>query len=309
LAKRIRSDFPPCAVIGIDTDFMKLPPSEQFRLASEADIVVAATDSVECQRRVNEVCLATSVTAVYPGIWVSAHVREGEVGEILWVRPGRRTPCYLCATSWRSEGATAGARGHTRADIQVLVSATVSVIAGLLDSQDERAQLLNDEETLILVHGFMPTSEEVQDFFDGRIIGSVEVPFPPIPCPACGGQQPYSSGPLSEETAQALVRALDATAERLGDDGPIARLEQRLAEMGLRDADSISPELVRMTAELGELRQRLPSLHEIEPAIASLVRLSERLAEVTPTIELAERFGVLLRAIVTELGQRESQRP
>jgi hypothetical protein len=301
LARQIRHEFPVCDAIGIDADFMELPTDEQFRLASEANLVVAATDSVDCQRRVNEICVAAEVTAVYPGIWVSAHVREGEVGEILWVRPDPRTPCYLCAMSWRTEGATAGARGHTRSDIQVLVSATVAVVAGLLDPRDERARLLDNEETLILVHGFMPTSDEVQDFFAGRIIGSVEVPFPPIPCPACGGQESHSRGPLSEETAQALVRALEAAAERLGEDGPFARLEQRLAEMGLQDAGSISSELVRVAAELGELQQRLPSLREIEPAIASLGRLSEHLSEVTPTVELSERFATLLRATLTEL--------
>jgi len=190
LADQIRQELPDvCEATGTYADFLELSWDEQLRLAREADVVIAATDSVACQRRINEVCLAAEVTAVYPAVWVGAGVRDAEVGEILWVLPGRHTPCYLCATGWRPEGADAEARGGTRADIQVLVAATVWVVAGLLEPRDERARILDHERTLILVHGFMPTSEAVQDLFDGSDLRSVRVPFPSTRCPACGGQQ------------------------------------------------------------------------------------------------------------------------
>ena len=129
LADRIHNDFPACDVIGIDANFLELPSNEQLRLVREADLVVAATDSVECQRRINEVCLAAEAIAVYPAVWVGTHVRDAEVGEILWVLPGRHTPCYLCMTAWRPTGPGAEARGGTRADIKVLVLATVWVLS------------------------------------------------------------------------------------------------------------------------------------------------------------------------------------
>ncbi len=304
LADRIRRDFPPCDTTGLHANFLELPQDEQFRLVREADVVIAATDSVECQRRVNEVCLAAEVMAVYPGIWVDPRVRDAEVGEIIWVLPGRHTPCYLCATEWRQAGADAEARGGTRADIQVLVAATVSVVAGLLDPHAERAQILDEQRTYILVHAFMPTSREVRRLLPGGL-RTFRVPFPETPCPACGGQEPTSAQPpdpggqITEETAQALVRALDTTVARLGElDTRLANLEGLASQVA---GQSIGPELVRVAAELGEVRERLPALQGIDPALAGLVKLSEELGKVVPSVELVERFGALLRAMITEM--------
>jgi molybdopterin/thiamine biosynthesis adenylyltransferase/outer membrane protein assembly factor BamB len=197
LADKISREFPLCNVSGVQGDFLKLSEAKQLRLVSEFDLVVAATDSPACQRRINEICVRAQVTAVYPGIWTGAGTgdHDAEIGEILWVRQGGRTPCYLCATSWRTGGAGAEARGGTRADIMVLVLATVSVITALLEPSSERARLLNEEETLILIHGFMPASTAFQGFFDGRNMRSVEVPFPATPCPACGHMQPPAPSP------------------------------------------------------------------------------------------------------------------
>lgn len=192
LAGHISEEFPVCDAVGIDADFLSLSEDLQLTLVREADVVVAATDSVDCQRRVNEICIAAEAVAVYPGVWVGSGVRDAEVGEILWVLPGRHTPCYLCATSWRPDGAGAEARGGTRADIKVLVLALVQVVAALLDPSDERAQILNSDETMILVHGFMPASATIQEFFDGQAWKSIEVPFPTTRCPACRARaHPY----------------------------------------------------------------------------------------------------------------------
>jgi hypothetical protein len=64
-----------------------------------------ATDSPACQRRVNEVSLAAGRPAVYPAVWVNPRVRDAEVGEIFWVRPGGQTPCYQCAAAFRQGAA------------------------------------------------------------------------------------------------------------------------------------------------------------------------------------------------------------
>ncbi len=203
LAEQIQRDFPPCEVTGVFEDFLELTEDEQLRLVGQADVVVAATDTVACQRRINEVCLTARVPAVYPGVWVDRDVPDAEVGEILWVHPDRHTPCYLCATSWRGQAGDAEARGGTRADIQVLVMATVSVVAGLLDPQDERARILNDQRTLMLAHAFMPTSEQFRDlFFTRDSLQYVRVPFPNTPCPACDQQAAELQPPVPPPLVQ-----------------------------------------------------------------------------------------------------------
>lgn len=206
LASRIRREFPLCDATGYDVNFLQLPPGRQQALAREAPVVIAATDSAPCQRRINEVCIATETIAVYPGVWVGDHVRDAEVGEIQWVLPGRHTPCYLCATSWRPEGAGAEARGGTRADIQVLVLALVWVVAGLINPDDERARMLDPERTLILVHGFMQPSRAVEDLFSTSNMTAIRVPFPQRPCEACGGQQPRPQPP-ARRAARAITPA------------------------------------------------------------------------------------------------------
>lgn len=202
LAAKICRDFPLCDATGIHVDFMKLAAQEQRRLVGLADVVVAATDSVDCQRRVNQLCLAAEKPAVYPAVWVDdQRVRDAEVGEILWVLPGRHTPCYLCATAWRQAGADAQARGGTRVDIQVLVLATVQVVAALLDRTEASAGLLDPEQTCIYVHGFSPPSPAVRGAFQGPGLQSrtVHVPFPLRPCPACGASAATGAIPLPRD--------------------------------------------------------------------------------------------------------------
>jgi tRNA A37 threonylcarbamoyladenosine dehydratase len=95
-AAKIRLDFPFCDVAGANENFLKMPEAVQRQLVSMFDVVVAATDEPACKRRINEVCLRAGITAVYPAVWTGPGIREGDIGEILWVRPRLHTPCYLC---------------------------------------------------------------------------------------------------------------------------------------------------------------------------------------------------------------------
>ena len=190
LARKISTAFPLCRIAGLHADFERLPLKEQRRLIGAFDVVVAATDSNDCQRRINELCLSQQVPAVYPGVWVGGDIPDAEVSEVLWVLPDRRTPCYLCATGWREAGGNAEARGGTGADIRTVVQAAVWVVAALLEPNDPRAALLNDERTLLLVHSFMPMSDAVAPLFARGHLRAVRVPFPATPCPACGAWEP-----------------------------------------------------------------------------------------------------------------------
>ncbi|MFB7506160.1 ThiF family adenylyltransferase [Streptomyces broussonetiae] len=191
LAGRIRREFPPCEATGVDADFLKLPVGEQLWLAEQADVVVAATDSAACQRRVNAVALAARKPAVYPAVWVDARVRDAEVGEILWVLPGRRTPCYECAAEFRNGAADAQAARGTRLDIQLVALATAQVVAALADPEDEHAAILDRQRTAVYLHGLTPTSPAIRDAFPtgGLESRNVRIPFPDRPCPACHGSR------------------------------------------------------------------------------------------------------------------------
>lgn len=192
LAEKMRCDFPPCEITGLRADFLDLPGSEQEALAAEADVVVAATDSVACQRHVNRVALAAGKPAVYPAIWVDLRIRDAEVGEVLWVLPGRRTPCYECAAAFRKSAADAQAARGARVDIQLVVLAAAQIVCALADPGDDRSAILDPRRSAVYLHGLTPTSPGVRAAFPtpGLSSRNVRVPFPTRPCPACHAQRP-----------------------------------------------------------------------------------------------------------------------
>ena len=187
LAARIRRDFPPCDALGLQADFTRLPEAEQRALVREADVVVAATDSGACQRRVNAVALEIGTPAVFPAVWVDPRIRDAEVGEILWVDPVARTPCYDCAAAFRRGTSDTQAARGARVDIQLVALATAQVVAALVHPGDERSAILDPERTAIYLHGLTPTSPGVRAAFPALGLSSrnVRVPFPARPCPAC----------------------------------------------------------------------------------------------------------------------------
>ena len=200
LAKKICADLPVCEAVGLDADFVELSDLDQLHLALAADVVVAATDSIRCQRLVNAVALVTEKPAVYPAVWVDPRMRDAEVGEILWVLPGGHTPCYECSVTFRRGAPDADAARGARADIAQVSLATASVVAALLDPSDERSAILDPERTAIYIHGLTPTSPGIRGIFPtgGLQSQSVRVPFPPDPCPACGGHEPIAEATVAE---------------------------------------------------------------------------------------------------------------
>ena len=129
---------------------------------------------------------------MYPAVWVDPRIRDAEVGEILWVLPGRHTPCYECAAATRLGAPDAEAARGARADIQQVSLAAARVVAALLDPSDEQSAILDPERTAIYLHGLTPTSRGIRRIFpiEGLQSRNVQVHFPPEPCPVCGGQDP-----------------------------------------------------------------------------------------------------------------------
>lgn len=212
LAGKIRSDFPPCEAAGLDADFLGLPAAEQTRLAGRADVVVAATDSIACQRRVNVVALAAGKPALYPAVWVDPRIRDAEVGELLWVLPGGRTPCYACAAAFRGAAADAQAARGARVDVQLVALTAAQVVAALLGSPGERKAVLDPARNAIYLHGLTSVSEAVRATFplEGLQSRNVRVPFPAEPCPACGGREPPAPRAPAGPALQPEQAAADA---------------------------------------------------------------------------------------------------
>ncbi|WP_020658964.1 HesA/MoeB/ThiF family protein [Amycolatopsis benzoatilytica] len=196
LAERIRRDFPLCHAAGIHANFLRLGRAEQLRLVEQADVVVAATDSPRCQQRVNEVAVAAGTPAVYPAVWVDPRVRDAEVGEILWVAPDRRGPCYACAFPFRNATPAMRAVRGARLDIQLTVLCAAQIVTALLAHD---TALLDPGRTALYVHGLGPPSRGIRDLFPaaGLASRSVRVRLPATPCRVCGGwQNAGSGGPL-----------------------------------------------------------------------------------------------------------------
>ncbi|MBY8880247.1 ThiF family adenylyltransferase [Actinacidiphila acidipaludis] len=199
LAESIGRDFPPCAITGLDRDFLAIPEGEQRALVAAFDVVVAATDSIACQRHVNRVALAAGVPAVYPAVWVDRRIRDAEVGEILWVLPGGRTPCYECAAAFRESASDAQAARGARVDIQLVVLATAQIVRALAHPDDEGSVSLDPQTNAVYLHGLTPTSPAVRAAFptSGLSSRNVRVSFPARPCPACHGRRaPLAPGTL-----------------------------------------------------------------------------------------------------------------
>ncbi|MFF5587966.1 HesA/MoeB/ThiF family protein [Streptomyces hygroscopicus] len=199
LAGKIHRDFPSCDAIGHFVDFLELSADQQRSLVRGADVVVAATDSAACQRHVNRVALVAGRPAVYPAVWVDPRIRDAEVGEILWVLPGRRTPCYECAAAFRRAATDTQAARGARVDIQLVALATAQVVTALAHPDDDRSAILDPRRTAIYLHGLTPTSPGVRATFPTAGLSSrnVRVPFPSRPCAACRGWRHVASTPAS----------------------------------------------------------------------------------------------------------------
>lgn len=107
----------------------------------DADLIVAATDDRNAQRRIARRALALDIPVLLPGLY------EGAGGEIFLQRSPRR-PCFLCWDAFRpADQAVHGAAGGN-ADVLEIVVLTTQLSLGLLDrSSPYRRQLLVPERS------------------------------------------------------------------------------------------------------------------------------------------------------------------
>ena len=97
VADLIRRINPEAEVIAIGADFRALEREALMSSTGEEAriVLIAATDSFECQSLVNLLALETGLPALFVGCW-----GEAAVGEILCVIPGQ-TACFECYAGFR----------------------------------------------------------------------------------------------------------------------------------------------------------------------------------------------------------------
>lgn len=164
IKRLVKAVNPRAEVHAIAKDFTELDP-EGFVGGRKLDLLVASTDSFDCQSAVNELSLEKNIPAVYVGCW-----GEARVGETLYVIPGR-TPCFECFAGFRRGTAplpVGDPRRYTDPDfddtrlpgqaglwpnILTICGIAFQVILALLDPEGDRGRNLIDyERTLFLVN-------------------------------------------------------------------------------------------------------------------------------------------------------------
>jgi len=110
-------------------------------LIESCSIVVAATDDLRVQGRINRIAYNKGKLVLFPGVF-----DKGEAGEIVIVNPSLNSPCYHCITSrvpinLRNRVEDYGtnrleAVAALNAEIMTIVSTTTRIILGFLSLQD-----------------------------------------------------------------------------------------------------------------------------------------------------------------------------
>jgi molybdopterin/thiamine biosynthesis adenylyltransferase len=191
LAHRLREALlGECSTEGLQTRFEDIDPDGQRALVSQVDVVVGATDDQECQRRINEVCVAERKPAVYPAVWMGRDIRDAEAGSVLRVLPDEVGPCFACARRWLPPGVRADGMGGTKAEIDAIASVAAQIVMGILDPEDQYGSLIEPDFTETIVHSALPPSASIAHLFDEGNQRPIHVPLPRDRCPVCGRHEP-----------------------------------------------------------------------------------------------------------------------
>jgi hypothetical protein len=113
----------------------RLSDSQLDDLLADADLVVAATDNRDVQRRLGRRALALDVPAIFPALY------GGGGGEV-FVSYGPAGACFLCWDAFRTGSADLRAVTALGAEAMSVISLAVHVALGLLDGQSAFARLL-----------------------------------------------------------------------------------------------------------------------------------------------------------------------
>jgi molybdopterin/thiamine biosynthesis adenylyltransferase len=168
---------PQAQVETFEEDFLELSFEVQMKRLGEADLVIAATDSNDCQFMINEVCLHARVLSLYVGCY-----QRAQAGEIVYVIPGE-TPCFRCLMEFRARARAEldsrerrqpyrdGSDGGFKAepglaiDIGYMTSVAASFALALLAPDPERQALLDPARNLVMFHAGSAPGERYAGLF------------------------------------------------------------------------------------------------------------------------------------------------
>lgn len=103
-------------------------------LLEGADLIVAATDDREAQRRIGRRALALDVPAMFPALY-------GDDGGEVVVQRSPRLPCFLCWDGFRTDNERLRGVTALNADTLALIQLAVRLCLGILDGDSPYARL------------------------------------------------------------------------------------------------------------------------------------------------------------------------
>lgn len=104
-------------------------------LLADADLIIAATDDREAQRRLGRRALALSVPAIFPALY------GDEGGEII-VQLDPRLPCFFCWDGFRANEEQLRGVAALNADTMPVIYTAVALSLGILDPRSEHRRML-----------------------------------------------------------------------------------------------------------------------------------------------------------------------
>ncbi len=151
-----------------------MPNSEVDALLSDADVIIAATDRRDVQRRIGQRARVLDIPALFPGIYA------GDGCEV-FVQRSWTSPCYTCWDGWRREQEQLREAGVRIDDTLALVSLTAPLVRGILDPDNDDASLLDRPQGM----AGMP-----QLYVQNRFALAIKPVERREDCPSCGGARP-----------------------------------------------------------------------------------------------------------------------
>jgi hypothetical protein len=145
--------------------------SQLDRLLRDADLIVAATDDREAQRRIGRRALALSVPAIFPALYADGG------GEVV-VQLDPRLPCFFCWDGFRDNAEQLRGVTALNTDAQPIIHLAIQLSLGILDPHSEHSQLIVGE----------PNQSQNQIFQQGDFGALHMAPLTRRPnCPSCAG--------------------------------------------------------------------------------------------------------------------------
>lgn len=112
-----------------------LSDTELDRLLNDADLIVAATDDRNAQRRIARRSLALDIPVVLPALY-------GDNGGEVFIQRSSRYPCFFCWDGWRQVDERLRGVSALNNDTLGVLQLAVDLSLGVLDPRSERARLM-----------------------------------------------------------------------------------------------------------------------------------------------------------------------